>query len=67
MNVNLIWELTREIGLGWIRNLKKNLKDEDLDVYDLINRPTRKFEPSIMVVGAYPIMVSVKSFSLKEP
>ena len=38
----------------WIRldsESQKKLKDGDLDVYDLINRPTRKFEPSIMVAG----------------
>ena len=36
----------------WIRldpESKKKLKDGDNDIYDLINRSERKFEPSIMV------------------
>ena len=38
----------------WIRldsESQKKLKAGDLNVYDLINRPTRKSEPSIMVAG----------------
>ena len=36
----------------WIRldpESKQKLKDGDNDIYDLINRSARKFEPSIMV------------------
>ena len=38
----------------WIRldsESQKKLKDGDLNVYDLINRPTKKFEPGIMIAG----------------
>ena len=54
----------------WIRldsESQKKLKNGDLNVYDLINRTTRKFEPCVMVAGVYLIMASVISFSLKEP
>ena len=39
---------------NWIKlesEAQKKLKDENLNFYELINRSTRKFEPSVMVEG----------------
>ena len=40
---------------------EKRLENGELDVYELITRPVKKFEKSIMVAGVFPPKASESS------